>query len=111
MKTEELFQKYKNVTLAIIEAVKAENYEILDDIFSKRQLILENINQLGSSKEELNEHYIKCDICKIEKMLEDEMKSKKEEVLSKIKKNQVRKTAMNGYNNLQAKAVFLSRVF
>lgn len=108
---EELFEKYKNVTLAIIEAIKSEKYEMLDDIFSKRQMILDEMSRSNFSKEELNKFYIKHDINKLEKILEDEIKNRKETILKKIKESQERKAAMNGYNNLQARAVFLSKVF
>lgn len=111
MNFEETFIKYKEITLTIIQIVKTEEYEKLDEFFKQRQLILDNISNLYSSKEELKQLYIKCDIDKLEKVLEEEMKNKKEELLTKIKENQKRKIAMNGYNNLQAKAVFLSREF
>ena len=108
---EEIFIKYKDITLTIMEIVKLENYEKLDEFFSQRQLILENINSLNCSKEELRKFYIKYNLDDLDKTLEKEMKKRKEELLIKIKENQKRKRAMNGYNNLQAKAVFLSREF
>lgn len=111
MNLEENFIKYKNITLTIIEAVKAEEYEKLDEFFEQRQLILDNINKLNCSKEELKRFYLQCDIDKLEKLLDLEMKVKKEDLLEKIKENRKRQVAISGYNNLQAKAVFLSREF
>ncbi|NRZ28840.1 hypothetical protein [Clostridium beijerinckii] len=109
LEIDEQFKKYKNITLIIMEIVKAENYEKLDELFLQRQLILNNINELDYSKEELNKLYIEHDVGKIDKILEEEMKNRKYELLNKIKENQKRKVGMNGYNSFQTKAVFLSK--
>lgn len=103
--------KYKNVTLTIMEIVNSENYEKLDEFFSQRQLILDEMNRLNYSKGELKKFYLKYNLDKLNKTLEEEIKKRKEELLIKIKENQKRKRAMNGYSNLQAKSVFLSREF
>ena len=111
MGLEENFIKYKNITLKIIEIVKEEEYEKLEKNFQERQAILSNISKFDYSKEELKKFYLQYDIEKIEKILSLEMKARKEDLLGKIKENQKRKIAMNGYNNLHTKAVFLSREF
>jgi hypothetical protein len=108
---DEDFIKYKNITLTIIEIVKAENYENLDELFNQRQLILDNINKINYSKEDLREFYVKYNIEKLDKIIEEEIKKGKEELLVRMKQSQKRRIAMNGYNNLQAKAVFLSGKF
>lgn len=105
------FIKYKDITLIIMEIVKSENYEKLNEFFRQRQLILDDINKLNYSKEEVKKFYLKYNIDKIEKALEEEMMKEKEGVLSKIKENQKRKIAVSGYNNLAAKAIFLSKKF
>lgn len=109
MGLEESFGEYKNITLNIMERVKEENYEKLDEFFGQRQLILDNINKLNCSKEELKKIYLKYNLDKLDKTLEEEMKNRKEALLIKIKENQKRKMALGGYNNLSARAVFLSR--
>lgn len=111
MNLEENFIRYKNITLTIIETVKAEEYEKLDEFFKQRQLILDNINKLNCSKEDMKQFYLQNEIDKLEKILDSEMKLKRENLLEKIKENRKRQVAINGYNNLQAKAVFLSREF
>ncbi|MDD3267525.1 MAG: hypothetical protein PHC75_10155 [Burkholderiales bacterium] len=108
---EENFIKYKDITLTIMKTVKAEEYEKLDEFFKQRQLILDNINKINYSKEELKKFYLQYDIEKLEKTLASEMKVKKEDLLEKIKENKKRQVAMKGYNNLSAKAVFLSKEF
>jgi hypothetical protein len=108
---EENFIKYKEITLTIIETVKGEEYEKLDQIFQQRQLILDDINKINYSKEELKKFYLQYNIDKLDKTLTSEMKSKRQDLLEKIKENKKRQVAMKGYNNLSAKAVFLSREF
>lgn len=109
LEIEEQFIQYKDITLTMMEAIKTENYENLDEFFLQRQLVLDNIDKLVYTKEELNKFYLKYDIDKLDKVLQVEINSRKEEILNKIKENQKRKIAMNGYNNLQARAVFLSK--
>lgn len=111
MNLEENIIKYRDITLNIMEMVKAEDYENLEKFFNERQLILDYINKINYSKEELKKLYIKCGIDDLEKKMELEMKVKKEDLLKKMKENQIRKAAMSGYNNLNAKAVFLSKEF
>lgn len=111
LELEENLKRYESITLEIMEIVKKERYEELDKYFEQRQLILDNINNLNCSKEEMKNLYLKYNIDKIEKVLEELIRRRKEELLEKIKENQKRKTAMSGYNNLSAKAVFLSKKY
>jgi len=106
---EENFIKYRDITLTIIETVKAEEYEKLDEIFQQRQLILDDMNKINSSKEELKKFYAQYEIELLEKILVSEMKIRKCELLKKIKQNEKRQVGMAGYNNISAKAVFLSK--
>ena len=106
---EEYFIKYKDITLTIIETVKSEEYEKLDEDFQQRQLILDDMNKINYSKEELKKFYLQCEIENLDKVLASEIKVKKEDLLKKIKESKKRQVAMVGYNNVSAKAVFLSK--
>ena len=108
---EENFIEYKDITLTIIETVKAEEYEKLDEIFQQRQLILDDMNRIDYLKEDLKKFYLKYGVKQLDEELASEMKVKKEDLLGKIKENKKRQVAMKGYNNLSAKAVFLSKEF
>lgn len=108
---EENFDEYKAITLVIIEAVKAEEYERLDELFQKRQLILDNIIKLNCLKEELKKKYLQFEIEKLDKILTSEINVRKDDLLEKIKENNKRQGAMKGYNNLSTRAVFLSKEF
>jgi len=106
---EENFIRYKDITLTIIKAVKVEEYEKLEEVFAQRQLILDDINKINHSKEELKKFYSKCEIENLEKELSSEMKVKKVNLMKKIKENEQRQVGTAGYNNISAKAVFLSK--
>lgn len=105
----ENFIEYKDITLTIIETVKAEEYESLDGNFQQRQLILDNMNKIDYSKEELKKFYLEYEIENLENILNYEMKIKKNDLIKKMKQNEKRQVGMAGYNNLSAKAVFLSK--
>jgi SAM-dependent MidA family methyltransferase len=108
---EEKFAKYKDITLNIVDAIKTEKYEKLNEMFEQRQLILNDINKSDYLKEELKKNYSQYDIDKLEEMLVLEIRFKKEDLLGKIKETKKRQVAINGYNNFSAKAVFLSKKF
>ena len=109
MNLEEIFIKYKDITLNIIEIVKAEEYEKLDELFKERQLTLDDMNKANSSKEELNKFYSQYKIEQLEKKLAYGMKVKKIDLIKKMKANENKQVGMARYNNISAKAVFLSK--
>ena len=109
MNSEENFIKYRDITLAITEMVKLEEYEKLDEYFHQRQLILDDMNKVKYTKEELKKVYLKFEIENLEKELTSKMKISKEDLLNKIKENKKRQEGMSGYNNLSTKAVFLNK--
>ena len=101
--------EYKVITLTIIETVKADEYEKLEKKFYQRQLVLDDLNKINYSKEELNKFYLKHKIESLDKALASEMKVKRGSLLKKIGENKKRQIGMAGYNNISAKAVFLSK--
>lgn len=110
MELEESLVRYKEVTLNIFQVIKSEKYEELDKYFEKRQMILDNISK-NYSKDELKRIYFELELDKIDKKLASEIEVKKEDLLKKMHENKKRQQAMNGYNNLSTRAVFLSKEF
>jgi len=106
---EENFIKYKDITLVIIQKVEAEEYERLIENFQQRQSILDDINKINYTREEINKFYIEYEIQNIEKKLTFEMNIRKVNLLKKMKENEKKQLGMAGYNNISAKAVFLSK--
>ena len=109
MNLEENFIKYKDITLVIIQKVEAEEYERLIENFQQRQSILDDINKINYTREEINKFYIEYEIQNIEKKLTFEMNIRKVNLLKKMKENEKKQLGMAGYNNISAKAVFLSK--
>jgi len=109
LKLEKNFIEYKAITLTIIEEVKAGEYEKLEEKFHQRQLILDDMNKIDYSKEELKKFYLKYEIENSDKILASEMKIKRKDLMRIIGDNKNRQIAMAGYNNISAKAVFLSK--
>ena len=109
MNLEENIKEYKRITFNIIDAVKAEEYEKLDDMFEERQIILDNTKNIRFTKEELKRLYYLYEIDKLDKILISEMEEKKNVIKDKIKENGKRKIATKSYNNLSGRAVFLSK--
>lgn len=109
MSAEQYIIEYKNITLIIIEIIKSEEYEKLDKIFQQRQIILDKMNTANYSKEELNKYYLKYELEKLNKLLTSEMNVKRKYLLGKLKENKKKQVGMSGYNNISAKAVFLSK--
>lgn len=99
---EENFIKYKVFTLIIIKIVKAEEYEKLEERFQPRQLILDDINRINYSKDELKKFYLQYEIEKLEKILTTEIKVRKSDLLKKINQNEKWQVGMVGYNNISA---------
>lgn len=106
---EENIIKYKDITLSIIEIVKSEKYEKLNENFNQRQLILKDMNKSNYTKKELNTYYLRYEIEKLNKILSSEMRVKRLSLLKKIKSNRNKQVGMAGYNNISATAVFLSK--
>ena len=106
---EENLIRYKDITLTILEFVKIEEYEKLDEIFQKRQLILDDMNKINYSKEEIQRLYLQYGIEKLNKTLETEMKSRQKNLMMKIKENTKKQAGLSGYNKISATAVFLSK--
>lgn len=109
MNFEQNLIEYRKITITILDTVKSEEYEKLDGLFNERQLLLDNIKSINYTGEELKKLYYQYEIDKLDRSLFEEMKTRKDELLNKIKENKKRQTGMMEYNNLSVKAVFLSK--
>jgi len=109
MNLEENIKKYKSITLNIIDSVKVEEYEKLDEMLKERQIILDNTKDICYTKEELKSLYFQYEIDKLDKILGSQMEEKKNALKDKIRANEKRKIAAKSYNNLSGRAVFLSK--
>lgn len=109
MNLEELFEKYKEISLSIMKILDDDLVEQLDSEFEKRNLILEEITRRNEDKEVIKKLYKKYDLFKID----EEMKMKLEKSMNDVKNEMIkikkRKEANKSYNNINAKSVYLSK--
>lgn len=109
MNIEELFQKYKDISIQIIAELDNETLDNLDNLLLERGEILKEISQKNQTKEELKQLYGKYDLVKIDEDMKQKFEVSLSEVKKEIDKINKRKAANNGYNNINARSVYLSK--
>ena len=109
MNIDELFQKYKDISIQIIDELDSEILENLDNLLLERGEILQKISQKNETKEELKQLYGKYDLFKIDEDIQNKFESSMSEVKRELAKINKRKQANNGYNNINARSVYLSK--
>lgn len=109
MNIDELFQKYKDISIQIIAELDSEVLENLDNLLLERGEILKKISQENQTKEELKQLYGKYDLFKIDEDMQNKFEFSMNEVKREIAKINKRKQASNGYNNINARSVYLSK--
>lgn len=109
MNLEELFLKYKSISLDIITAIDKDDLNKLDKLLSERDIIIKEISLKYEDKEKLKRLYIENDLINIDQTMKKEIELSLQNVkqeLVKIKKN---RQINNTYNTLNATAVYLSK--
>lgn len=109
MNIEELFQNYKDISLNIIRSLDDDKVEQLDELLSQREKILKEISKQNQSKEELKRLYGKYDLFEIDEDMRKKFEASLKEVKKEIVKISRRKEATKGYNNMNARSVYLSK--
>lgn len=109
MNLEELFLKYKEISLIIIKTLDDDLVEQLDSKFEERKTILEQIILRRENKEVLKELYEKYGLFKIDEEMKGKFKYAMDNVKSEMAKVQKRKEANISYNNINARSVYLSK--
>lgn len=99
---------YKKISLEIIEAINNDNIDILNELFDKRQYILDQETDKKSLKEEL----IKYGIVDIDNNIKDLLNKNIDKVKTEIKEHK-RSTQVNSYyikNNKENLNIFNKKV-
>lgn len=109
MNIEELFEKYKEISLNIIPAIGENDLEKLDNLLLERSEILKEISKSNQTKEDLKKLYEEYDLAKIDEDMKQKFDFSLNEVKQELLKIQKRKQASQGYNSINAKAVYLSK--
>jgi hypothetical protein len=95
----EEFINYKNINLKLIKALEEENFDILDDLLSERQEIIDNVNSINYEQAELASVFSELKILEEEDKLKELMKKKMDGVKDNIDKLAKTKRAGKSYNS------------
>ncbi|MGL6104486.1 flagellar protein FliT [Romboutsia sp.] len=88
-------KNYKEISLGIIKAIENENIDILEELFNKRQLILEQERNSETFKKKL----IDDGVLDIDKEIKTLLSNNLEKVKQEIKEYKLSKNASNLYIN------------
>jgi len=99
---------YKQISLEIIEAIKNDNIDILNELFDKRQSILNESNDKNS----LKESFIKSDIVEIDNEIKNLLSKEIEKTKNEIKEHRRSTVVNNSYiqNNKENLNIFNKKV-
>ncbi|WP_294182001.1 hypothetical protein [uncultured Clostridium sp.] len=106
---EEIMTDYKNCTENIIDILKKDDFDSLQDNMKIRQNILDKLISNDSKKEEARKIYKKLDIGRIENEVEKLMEEKTSYVKKKLKNISINKTASSAYGNVGNSAKIFSK--
>jgi predicted patatin/cPLA2 family phospholipase len=108
---EQILMSYKKCTEHIMELLKREEFDSLQDAMQKRQYILDELISNIDKKSETREIYNKMHIKKLEEETQKLMKNKAALIKEKLKSISVNKTASSAYGNIGSSAkIFCKKI-
>lgn len=104
--------EFKHCTEELIEAVEEDKIEEIDELFVKRQIIINSIETIEYSKEEFREICIEMNILGISQRLGEVIDKKKSELRTNINSSRVNQAANKSYmkNSTTIKNIFNTRI-
>ncbi|MDS1002899.1 hypothetical protein P9J83_05195 [Clostridium sporogenes] len=109
MDLDDFIKEYKKISLQIKDSLDNDNLDSLDILLEKREKIINSVDINKFNIEELKEVYKKYGILQLDKLIFEEMNLQKNQLRKKIFEIQKGKNLAQGYNNLNTKAVFLTK--
>lgn len=109
MDLDNFIKEYQTISLQIKESLDNDNLDSLEMLLNQREKIINNVDIASFDIEELKESYEKYKVFQLDKLIFEEMKLQKDQLRKKIFEVEKGKNVAKGYNNLNAKAVFLSK--
>lgn len=97
----ELKQKlvqFKQITIELINALRKEEINRLDDLFDSRQNVIESMDKLTYTVEQFTNICRDLDLLNMQQELSELMYEKKESIKEELNKIQLTKNANNNYN-------------
>lgn len=105
----EIFDKYREVTKAIIEKVNADTDEDVSLLMEKRQRLIDKISQMPISADEKKKVYKNLDIKKYDEELGEILNQKLGELKKQIKRVSKSRNAFSTYQANMGQQNFFSR--
>ncbi|WBW95464.1 hypothetical protein [Oceanirhabdus sp. W0125-5] len=109
MDLEKLIIEYKQISNDIIVLLEKDDFEKLDLLFEKRQVVIDQMILEDNGKNEVKDLYVKYNLVKLDQVMKSKFETKKNEIKSNLIKIRRQKKATAGYNNLNSRAVYLSK--
>jgi hypothetical protein len=106
MNISECFEKYKEITLQLID--KCSNGDDLDELLNERGNIIDKIGEINLSKEELKEKVEALNILELDNELQTRIKQEKNKTKSQIDILRKNREARKNYNNIQERLQIFS---
>jgi hypothetical protein len=91
-------KKFNEITLELVASLEKEAYDALDELFMKRQEIINSIDKLSYEQEEFVAICKELQIAELDAQLNGLMKEKKDKVRANMDSLAERKTANKSYS-------------
>lgn len=106
----DILLKYKEITIMLIESLKSDNIDSLDNLFDSRQKEIDKMVAINSSKEEFSKIYNELYIKEVDDKLKEKMVEKRNEVKSEMDRFNGTKSASKSYAKRNAvDAIFFNK--
>lgn len=107
----DLFNQYKDVSIDILKAIDDRDYDLVNQLFDKRQSLIEDINNINQ-KEDINDIVNNLDILTLEEEIKNKLQSHHEEIKRNIKGVKEQKHINNVYNTKEpVDSIFVYKKF
>ncbi|WP_125152133.1 flagellar protein FliT [Clostridium rectalis] len=97
-KLEKYLNTFKLATIDMIETIENEDYNSLESLMEKRENIIDKIDKLFYKKEDFIKICNEIELLKWDKLLNDAMVEKKQQIKKEIAKVNINRNATNNYN-------------
>lgn len=94
-----ILESYRTYSLELIYSLEKEDYDILEELLNKRQVVIEEINNIQYTKEEFSKIAEELQILVYQKRLSDLMIKKRGKVKEEINRMSNAKNANYSYNS------------
>ncbi|KGK86057.1 flagellar protein FliT [Clostridium sp. HMP27] len=109
MNLDDFMEEYKKISLEIKKSLDNDDLDSLEILLEGREKVIESLDIDSFDREELKKIYEKYEIYELDQLIFEEIKLQKNQMRNKIFEVEKQKKMRKGYNNLNAKAVFLTK--